>query len=42
MRNIKATISLEKDRINLKGNGKRIIIPLEPKQGKPCDEKSEI
>ena len=30
-----AVISLEKDRITLKGYGKRIIIPLNPMGGKP-------
>ena len=43
---MKATISLKKDRIQMKGNGKRIDIPLELKKGNPCsercDEKNEI
>lgn len=30
---MKANISLEKDRIKLKGQGKKIIIPLDPKEG---------
>lgn len=29
---MKATISLEKERIKLKGNSKKIIIPLEPEK----------
>lgn len=32
---MKATIDLEKYRINLKGNNKNIIIPLDPQEGKP-------
>jgi len=34
----KATISLEKDHIKLKGKGKRIIILLSPMEGKPWIE----
>jgi hypothetical protein len=33
--NMRAAISLERDRIKLKGSGRKIIIPLEPKEGKP-------
>jgi hypothetical protein len=33
--NMKATISLERDIIKLKGSNKKIIIPLDPKEGKP-------
>lgn len=32
---MKANISLEKDRIKLKGQGKKAIIPLDPKEGAP-------
>ena len=35
---MKATISLERDRIKLKGSGRKIIIPLDPKEGKPWME----
>ena len=35
---MKANIFLEKDIIKLKGQGKNIIIPLDPKQGKPWEE----
>lgn len=38
---MKATISLEKDRIKLKGNHKKIIIPLDRREGKPCEEELE-
>jgi len=34
-RNMWATISLERDRVKLKGSGRKIIIPLDPKEGKP-------
>ena len=37
-RKMKANISLEKDRIRLKGQGKKIIIPLDPKEGAPWEE----
>ena len=37
-RKMKANISLEKDRIKLKGQGKKVIIPLEPKVGTPWEE----
>ena len=36
-----ANISLEKDRIKLKGQGKKVIIPLHPKQGTPWEEPHE-
>jgi hypothetical protein len=29
---MKATISLERDKIKLKGSGRKIIIPLDPKK----------
>jgi hypothetical protein len=35
---MKANISLEKDRIKLKGDGRKIIIPLDPKERKPWTE----
>ena len=38
VRTMKANISLEKDRIKLKGQGKNIIIPLDHKEGKPWEE----
>jgi hypothetical protein len=45
-RNMWATISLERDRIKLKGSGRKIIIPLDPKEGKPWvetwDEAQEV
>ena len=41
-RKIKANISLEKDRIKLKGNGKNIITPLDPKEGKPWEEPDDL
>ena len=38
VRSIKATISLERYRIKLKGSRRKIIIPLDPKEGKPWVE----
>ena len=35
---MKANISLEKDRIKLKGQGQKVIIPLDPKEGEPWEE----
>jgi hypothetical protein len=35
---MKATISLERNRIKLKGSGRKIITPLDPKEGKPWME----
>ena len=35
---MKDNISLEKDRIKLKGQGKKIIISLDPKEGTPWEE----
>jgi hypothetical protein len=32
---MKENISLEKEKIKLKGNGRKIIIPLDPNEGKP-------
>ena len=37
-RKMKANISLEKDRIKLKGQGKKVIITLDPKEGAPWEE----
>ena len=37
-RKMKENISLEKDRIKLKGQGKKIIIPLDSKEGKPWEQ----
>ena len=37
-RKIKVNISLEKDIIKLKGQGKKVIIPLDPKEGAPWEE----
>jgi hypothetical protein len=31
---MKETISLERDRVKLKGNDRKIVIPLDPKEGK--------
>ena len=39
---MKANISLEKDRIKLKGQGKDIIIPLDPKEGAPWEEADDL
>ena len=39
---MKANISLEKDRIKIKGQGKKIIIPLDPKEGTPWEEPDDI
>ena len=32
-RKMKASISLDKERIKLKGNGKKVIVPIHPSQG---------
>ena len=37
-RKMKANISSEKYRIKLKGQGKKIIIPLDPKEGTPWED----
>lgn len=39
--NMKANISIEKYRIKLKGKGKKIVIPLDPSEGKPWDEPND-
>ena len=40
-RKMKANISLEKYRIKLKGQGKKFIIPLDPKEGAPWEQPDE-
>ena len=35
---MKASISLDKERIKLKGNGQKFIVPIHPSQGKHCIE----
>ena len=35
---MKASISLDKERIKLKGNGKQFIVPIHPSQGEPWIE----
>lgn len=40
-RKMKWTISLEKDRIKSKGNNKKIIIRLDPREGNPLVEASD-
>ena len=37
-RKMKASISLDKERIKLKGNGKKVIVPIHPSQGEPWNE----
>ena len=43
---MKALISLDKERIKLKGNGKKFIVPFHPSQGEPwtkrIDEEVDI
>ena len=45
-RKMKASISLDKERIKLKGNGQKVIVPIHPSQGepwtKPIDEEVDI
>ena len=41
-RKMKANISLEKDRIKLKGQGKKVIIPLHPKEGEAWEEPNDL
>ena len=36
--NMKANISLNKDKLKIKGKGKNIIIPLDPREGRPWEE----
>ena len=38
---MKANISLEKDRIKLKGQGKKVIVPLDPKEGAQWEESDD-
>ena len=35
---MKASISLDKERIKLKGNGEKVIVPIHPSQGEPWTE----
>ena len=35
---MKASISLDKERIKLKGNGQKVIVPIHPSQGEPWIE----
>ena len=37
-RKMKASIYLDKERIKLKGNGQKVIVPIYPSQGEPCIE----
>ena len=37
-RKMKASISLDKERIKLKGNGQKVIVPIHPSQGEPWIE----
>ena len=43
---MKALISLDKERIKLKGNGQKVIVPIHPSQGdpwiEPIDEEVDI
>ena len=41
-RKMKANISLEKYRIKLKGQGKKVIIPLYPEEGEPWEEPYDL
>ena len=41
-RKMKSNISLEKDKIKLKGKGKKVIIPLDPKEGAPWEEPDDL
>ena len=44
--NMKASISLDKERIKIKGNGQKFIVPIHPSQGepwtKPMDEEFNV
>ena len=37
-RKMKASISLDKEQIKLKGNGQKLIVPIHPSQGEPLTE----
>ena len=43
---MKASISLDKERIKLKGNGQKVIVSIHPSQGepwtKPIDEEVDV
>ena len=41
-RKMKANISLKKDRIKLNGQGKKVVIPLDPKEGAPWEEPDDL
>ena len=41
-RKMKANISLDKDIIKLKGQGKKVITPLDPKEGAPWEEPNDL
>ena len=45
-RKMKDSISLDKERIKLKGNGQKFIVPIHPSQGEPwtepIDEEADI
>ena len=45
-RQMKASISLDKERIKIKGNGQNLIVPIFPSQGepwtKPIDEEVDV
>ena len=41
-RKMKVNISLEKDRIKLKGQGKNVIITLDTKEGAPWEEPGDL
>ena len=45
-RKMKASISLDKERIKLKGNGQKVIVPIHTSQGepwtKPIDEEVDV
>ena len=45
-RKMKASISLDKERIKLKGNGQNVIVPIHPSQGEhwtePIDEELDV
>ena len=40
-RKMKESISLDRERIKLKGNGKKVIFPIHPSQGEPWTEPIE-
>ena len=38
---MKENITLDRDRIKLKGKEKKIVIPIDPSEGKPWDETND-